>query len=91
MAATAASLERCDLSEREVMIARIAALASVGAPPRSYAVNAGAAGSSGLTLGDAQGILIAVLPIIGTARTGEAAININEGLDLMLRVADAED
>ena len=87
IAITAASFERCDLAEREIMLARIAALAAVGAPPRSYAVNAGAASSTGLTLDDAQGILIAVAPIIGTALTGAAAVNITEGLGLALAAA----
>ena len=90
MAITAASIERCGLAEREVMLARVAALAAVGAPPLSYAVNVEAAISTGLTLEDAQGILIAVAPIIGTALTGAAAVNITEGLGLALAVAMAE-
>jgi len=36
------------------MLVRIAALAAVGAPPLSYAVNVGAASSTGLTVEDAQ-------------------------------------
>jgi hypothetical protein len=67
IALTAVSFEGCDLPEREIMLARIAALAAVGAPPRSYAVNAGGASSTGLDLEDAQGMLIALAPIIGTA------------------------
>ena len=67
IAMTAAPLERCDLPDREIMVARIAALAAVGAPALSYTVNAGAAVGSGLALEDAQGILIAIAPVIGTA------------------------
>jgi hypothetical protein len=88
---TAASVERCDLSDREIMLARVAALAAVGAPPLSYTINAGLAAGSGLTLEDAQGILIAVAPVIGTARTGEAAISITEGLGLALALMEADD
>ncbi len=73
MAITAASFGQCDLPEREIMLARIAALAAVGAPPRSDGVNAGAASFTGLDLEDAQGILIAIAPIIGTALTAAAA------------------
>ena len=40
---TAASLEATSLDARDVMLARIAALAAVGAPPISYVVNIGAA------------------------------------------------
>ena len=54
---------------------RIAALAAIGAPPASWMLNLAAAGGSGLTLADVQGILIAVAPVIGTARTMAAAGN----------------
>ncbi len=90
LAMTAASLERADLSDREIMLVRIAALAAVAAPPISYTLNAGAAAGSGLTLEDAQAILVAVAPVIGTARTVEAAASITEGLGLALALIDAE-
>jgi hypothetical protein len=86
LAMTAASIERCDLPDREIMVARIAALAAVGAPALSYALNAAAAAGSGLTVDDAEGILIAVAPIIGTARTVAAAAGIAEGLGIANRV-----
>ncbi len=87
---TAASLERSNLEPREHMIARIAALTAVDAPPASYLINAGTAADVGLTLEDAQGILIAVAPIIGTARTVSAAQNITEALEFVIAVIDAE-
>lgn len=90
MSMTAASLERADLSDRDVMIARVAALAAMGAPPLSYTINAGLAAGTGLTLEDAQGILVSVAPVIGTARTGQAAIAITEGLGLALALLEAE-
>ena len=40
---TAVSLELCELAAREHMIARLAALIAVGAPPLSYLANAGVA------------------------------------------------
>jgi hypothetical protein len=86
---TAVSLERCDLSEREIMLARIAALAAIGARPISYTLNASAAAGVGLTLDDAQGILIAVAPVIGTSRTAAAAAAITEGLGLALALLEA--
>jgi hypothetical protein len=91
LAMTAASLERCDLPDREIMLARLAALASVGAPALSYALNAGAAAGSGVTLEDAQGILVAVAPIIGTARTVAAADAIAEGLGLAIALSELEE
>jgi hypothetical protein len=90
IAMTAASLERCDLPERDIMVARIAALAAVGAPDLSYTFNAGAAALSGLTLEDAQGILVAIAPVIGTARTVAAAAAITEGLGLALALIEAD-
>jgi alkylhydroperoxidase/carboxymuconolactone decarboxylase family protein YurZ len=89
VAMTADSLERSDLPDREIMLVRLAALAAVGAPPISYTLNAGAAASSGLTLEDAQGVLIAVAPVIGTPRTVEAAAAITEGLGLALALIEA--
>lgn len=88
LAMTAASLERCDLSEREIMIARISALAAIGGAPVSYALNAMAAAGVGLTLEDAQGILVAVAPVVGGARTAEAAGAIAEGLGLAIALAE---
>ena len=90
LAVTATSLEPCDLPEREVMLVRIAALAAVGAPPLSYAVNVGAASSTGLTVEDAQAILLAVALILGTVRASAAAANITEGLGLILAAAEAD-
>jgi hypothetical protein len=89
LAMTADSLERCDLPDREIMLVRIAALAAMGAPPVSYTLNAGAAAGSGLTLDDAQGVLIAAAPIIGTARAVEAATAITEGLGLALALLES--
>ena len=65
---TAVSLERSTLEPRELMLARIAALAAVDAPPASYLLNAGTAMDVGITLEDVQGILVAVAPIVGTPR-----------------------
>jgi hypothetical protein len=90
LAMTAASLERCDLDDREIMLARVAALAAVDAPAVSYALNAAAAAGSGLSLEDAQGILVAVAPIIGTARTVAAAAALAEGLGLALALTEAD-
>ena len=75
-AMTLASVENSSLEPRELMLARIAALAAVGAPAASYLVNAGTASDTGITPEDVQGLLIAVAPIVGTALTVTAAGNI---------------
>jgi hypothetical protein len=88
---TAASLENSDLSPRELMIARVAALVAVDAPAASYAVNIEAAAELGLTLDDAEDVLVAVAPIVGTARVVSAAANLAEGLGLAIALAEDED
>ena len=52
---TAASLAHNSLPPRELMIARLAALIAVDAPPASYPGNAEAAADSGVTAGDVPG------------------------------------
>jgi alkylhydroperoxidase/carboxymuconolactone decarboxylase family protein YurZ len=87
---TVASLEHGNLDAREHMIARIAALAAVGAPAASYLTNAGAAVDVGITLEDVQGVLIAVAPIVGTPRVVSASVNIARALGFALELAEAE-
>jgi alkylhydroperoxidase/carboxymuconolactone decarboxylase family protein YurZ len=86
---TAASLERSTLEPREHMIARIAALVAQDAPPASYLLNAGTAADVGLTIEDAQGILIAVAPIVGAPRVVSAASNITQALGFAIAVLEA--
>ena len=52
---TAASLAHNSLPLRELMIARLAALVAVDAPPASYLANAEAAADSGVTADDVPG------------------------------------
>ena len=87
---TAVSLANSDLPPREFMIARIAALVAVDAPAVSYALNAVPASDSGITLDDVQGLLVAVAPIVGTARIVSATTNIAEGLGFVIALAEAE-
>jgi alkylhydroperoxidase/carboxymuconolactone decarboxylase family protein YurZ len=89
-AMTAVSVAQSTLSERDLMLARIAALAAVGAPPASYLLNAGAAADAGVTLEDVQGVLVATAPIIGTPATVTAAGNITRALGFAVAVLEAE-
>src|SRR5580658_1960504 len=90
VAMTIASLDNSDLSPRELMIARTAALVAVDAPAASYALNALPAADSGITLDDVEDILVAVAPIVGTARIVSATANIAEGLGFVIALAEAE-
>ena len=87
---TAVSVANSNLEAREHMLVRIAALVAVGAPPSSYLLNAGTAADVGVTLDDVQGVLVAVAPIVGTARVVTAGGNITRALGLAIAVAEAE-
>ena len=50
----------------------------------------GPAAEVGVTLEDVQNVLVAVAPIVGTARVMSAAINITEALGFAIAVAEAD-
>jgi alkylhydroperoxidase/carboxymuconolactone decarboxylase family protein YurZ len=85
-AMTAVSVAECELTPDALLLVRLAALAAVEAPPVSYLLHIGPAAEAGVTIEDAQNVLVAVAPIIGTARTMTAAINIAEALELAIAV-----
>jgi len=85
---TAASVENCTLSPRELMMARIAALIAVNAPPASYLLNAGTAADVGITLQDVEGILTSVAPIVGTPRVTASVGNIARALGFAIAALD---
>jgi alkylhydroperoxidase/carboxymuconolactone decarboxylase family protein YurZ len=87
-AITAASLERSDLPAEALLMIRIAALAAVDARPVSYLAHVGPSLESGVTVEDVQNVLVAVAPIIGTARTMSAAVNIAEALGFAIAVLE---
>ena len=89
-AITAASLERSDLPADALLMIRIAALAAVDARPISYLAHVGPSMESGVTIEDVQNVLVAVAPIIGTARTMSAAVNIAEALGFVIDVMEDE-
>jgi hypothetical protein len=81
---TAASVGNCELSPRELMLVRLAALVAADAPPASYLANTGVAVDVGVTLADAQDVLVATAPIVGTARVVTAAGNIARALGIII-------
>ena len=83
----AAVLERSDLDAETFMLVRIAALASSGAPPESYLLNLGVAADLGLTVEQVQGVLIAIAPVVGSARVADAGSSIAQALGLATAVA----
>jgi alkylhydroperoxidase/carboxymuconolactone decarboxylase family protein YurZ len=89
-AMTAESIARCELDDNQLLAARIAALAAMDAPSASYLMHLDAAIGAGVTLEQVQGILVAVAPIIGTARTLDAASHITEALGIAIVALDDE-
>jgi hypothetical protein len=89
-AMTLVSFEACELEARELMLVRLAALAAADAPPGSYLANMGLASDTGITLEDAQAVLIAIAPIIGTPRAVLAAGNIARALGFVVAALEAE-
>lgn len=87
---TAVSVELTDLDAREHMLVRVAALVASDAPPLSYLANARLASDVGITIDDVQSVLVAVAPIVGTARVVAAAGNITRALGFAIAVAEAE-
>lgn len=91
-AINAVSLERTELDPQSLILVRLAALVAVDAPAASYLLHIGPAADAGVTLEQAQDLLVAVAPIVGTPRTMAAAVKIAEALDLALDLAEsAED
>jgi hypothetical protein len=88
---TTVSVQNGSLVPRETMLARIAALIAVDAPPASYLANGVAAAGLGLTADDVQDVMIAVAPVVGTARVVSASASILTALGFVIAAADPAD
>ncbi len=89
-AMTAESIARSGLDANSLLVARIAALVAVDAPAASYLMHVGPAMDAGVTVEQIQNILVAVAPIVGTARTLSAALNITEALGIVVVALEEE-
>lgn len=83
----AVSLERTELDPQSLILIRLAALIAVDAPVTSYLLHLGAGANAGLTLEQAQDVLVSVAPIVGTPRTMAASAKLAEALDLAVNIA----
>ena len=77
------SLEESGLDPETFMLTRIAALATLDAAPASWLMNLGVTGEIGISPERIVGTLIAIAPVIGTARVVSAAGNIVRALGLL--------
>lgn len=87
---TAASVEHNSLSPRDYVLARVAAMIAVDAPPVSWFATAPAIEESGLTTEDITGVMIAVAPVVGAPRVMAAGGHILRALGIAIAVTDIE-
>ena len=85
------SIEASNLDPETLMLVRIAALASIDAPPASYLVNLGAASEIGIGEDEVREVLIGIAPIVGTARIASATGNIVRALGIAIEAAELEE
>jgi alkylhydroperoxidase/carboxymuconolactone decarboxylase family protein YurZ len=79
------TLERSGLDLETYLLVRIAALVAMDAAPASYLLNIGAAEELGVPPEKIQGTLVAIAPVVGSARVVSAARSIAEAFRLPLQ------
>jgi 4-carboxymuconolactone decarboxylase len=72
--------ERSGLDAETYLLVRLAALVAMGAAPASYLITLGAGADAGLTVEKAQAVLVAIAPVVGSARVTAAAGAIVRGV-----------
>jgi 4-carboxymuconolactone decarboxylase len=82
------TFERSGLDPETYLLTRIAALVAMDAAPASYLLNIGTADELGVPLERIRGILVAIAPVVGSARIVSAARNIGEAFGLELPDTD---
>jgi 4-carboxymuconolactone decarboxylase len=85
------SMEHSELDAKTYFLVRVAALVAMDAAPVSYLMNLGMASEAGVTLEDVQGTLVAIGPVVGTARVASSAGKILRAFGLAAAVADADE
>lgn len=76
------TFERSGLDPETYLLTRIAALVAQDASPASYLLNIGTAEELGVPWEKIQGVLVAVAPLVGSARVVSAAGSIGEAFGL---------
>lgn len=86
---TATAVETTTLDPGLQVLLRFAALVALDAAPASYLFHLAAGAEQGLTMADAQQVLITLAPLVGTARIVSASTNIARALGLAIAISDA--
>ena len=85
---TEAAVETSSLDPAAQILLRFAALVALDAAPASYLFHFGAGAEQGLTMEDAQQVLITLAPLVGTARIVSASSKISRALGFALAVSE---
>src|SRR4029453_16298644 len=88
---TVGTLERSGLDEQTYMLVRVAALVASDAAPVSYLLNLGMAKDAGVDVDKVLGTMVAVAPVVGSARVTSAASKMIRAGVLGTEMVDAMD
>ena len=83
---TEGSFEASGLDPETFMLVRLAALATLDAAPASWLVNLKVGSEAGISPERAVGTLVAIAPVVGTARIVSAAGSIVRALGMAERI-----
>ncbi|MGO4747225.1 carboxymuconolactone decarboxylase family protein [Streptomyces sp. 2MCAF27] len=89
-AMTVDSIDRCSLDDRTLILTRLAALVAMDAPGISYLAHVDPAIKANLTAEQLQDVLVAIAPVVGTARVMSAASHITKALGFTIALAEAD-
>ncbi|MEU8751347.1 carboxymuconolactone decarboxylase [Streptomyces chartreusis] len=89
-AMTVDSIEHCNMDERTLILSRLAALVAMDAPAISYMAHMNPAIRAEFTVEDLQDLLVAIAPVVGTARVMSAAGHIAEAFGVTMAMAESE-
>ena len=84
------SVERCSLYANTLILVRIAVLIAGDAKPVSYLAHVGPTIDADVTIEQLQDVLVAVAPIVGTARVMSAGLAIAEAPGVAIAVIEDE-
>jgi len=87
---TVDTFERSGLDPQTYALVRLASLVAMDAAPVSYLLNIGVAKEIGVELEDVQGMLVAIAPVVGTARVVSATSKLLRALDLAEAIVESE-
>jgi hypothetical protein len=88
---TVDTFERSGLSIEEYTVARFAALVALDGAPASYLLTLGAAEDLGVPMEKIRGTLVAIAPVVGSARVVSSAGKMLRALGLAVALEDDDE